>query len=76
VAVHGLNPLAEEFDTKVTWTKDKKFWLKDFLPHKLPDARVLWFGYNANLVFGTSAGSVKEQAENLLYLLQSKRRVC
>jgi hypothetical protein len=50
-------------------------WLKDFLPKKLPTARILLFGYNANVAFQTSTAGVREQAENLLNRLNGKRRV-
>ncbi|KAJ9496115.1 hypothetical protein H2202_008361 [Exophiala xenobiotica] len=51
VAVHGLGG-----DAIDTWThpKSKAFWLKDFLPQQVPDARIMTFGYNAHAAFGQS----------------------
>jgi hypothetical protein len=49
-------------------------WLRDFLPKKLPTARILLFGYNANVAFQTSTAGVREQAENLLNRLKGKRK--
>ncbi|KAF2022898.1 tetratricopeptide repeat domain-containing protein [Setomelanomma holmii] len=44
VAVHGLNGHCEK-----TWTADNSInWLRDLLPHDLPNARVLSWGYDAN----------------------------
>jgi len=48
-------------------------WLRDFLPEKLPNARILLFGYNANVAFETSTAGVREQAMNLLNRIASKR---
>ncbi|MCJ1279947.1 Kinesin light chain 3 [Puttea exsequens] len=51
VAVHGLGG-----DAITTWThpKSNAFWLKDFLPQQIPDARIMTFGYNAKAAFGQS----------------------
>jgi hypothetical protein len=62
---------------KKTWTAPNgKMWLKDFLPQDLPRARILLFGYNANVAFETSVAGVREQAENLLNRVHMKRSVC
>lgn len=69
VAVHGLNPTNTKFHAYETWTSTGgNLWLKDFLPTSLPTvrARVLLFGYNANVAFKTSTAGVREQANNLL----------
>ena len=73
IAVHGLNPTNTEFHAEATWTAGNKLWLRDFLPTKLPSARVLLFGYNANIAFETSTAGVREQAGNLLNRIASKR---
>jgi hypothetical protein len=76
VAVHGLNPTNKEDHAQATWTaSNNKMWLKDFLPSQLPTARILLFGYNANVAFETSIAGVTEYAENLLNRLRGKRRV-
>lgn len=71
--MHGLNPINTEFHAEATWTVEDKLWLRDFLPLKLPSARVLLFGYNANVAFETSIAGVQEQAINLLNRIASKR---
>jgi len=45
VAVHGLNGHRE-----TTWTDEKSrtLWLRDLLPHRFPNARILTFGYDAD----------------------------
>jgi hypothetical protein len=70
VAVHGLGGDAFE-----TWThpKSKAFWLKDFLPEQIPDARILTFGYNAAAAFGRSTSDVIDHAKSLLSRLVDKR---
>ena len=70
VAVHGLNG-----DPKNTWI-DKKtsaFWLKDFLPLDLPNARVMTFGYNADAAFGNTAADIMDHVKSLLSSLVDKR---
>ncbi|KAK7409054.1 hypothetical protein QQX98_008758 [Neonectria punicea] len=75
VAVHGLNHSNTNFHAEKTWTaSNNSMWLKDFLPKALPTARVLLFGYNANVAFQTSIAGVREQAENLLNRLKGKRK--
>ncbi|KAI0121807.1 hypothetical protein F4814DRAFT_406604 [Daldinia grandis] len=73
VAVHGLNPLDKALHAELTWTAGDRMWLKDFLPKRVPNARILLFGYNANVAFQTAAAGVREQAENLLNQLEAAR---
>lgn len=71
--MHGLNSTNTESHAEATWTVQDKLWLRDFLPPQLPAARVLLFGYNANVAFETSIAGVREQAINLLNRIASKR---
>ena len=71
--MHGLNPKNTEHHAEAAWTSQGKLWLKDFLPSSLPHARVLLFGYNANVAFETAAAGVREQAVNLLNHIVSER---
>jgi hypothetical protein len=48
-------------------------WLRDFLPKKVPDARILTYGYEAN-VFSNSTGRMRTFAENLLEDLRTERK--
>jgi hypothetical protein len=70
VAVHGLGG-----DAIHTWThaKSKAFWLKDFLPQQIPDARIMTFNYNAAAAFGQSTAEVIDHAKGLLSSLVDKR---
>lgn len=70
VAVHGLGG-----DLIPTWThpKSNAFWLKDFLPQQIPDARIMTFGYNASATFGESMSDVIDHAKSLLSSLVDKR---
>ena len=73
VAVHGLNPTNTVSHAEAAWIAEDKLWLRDFLPQKLPNARILLFGYNANVGFQTSTAGVREQAINLLNRIALKR---
>ena len=75
VAVHGLNPAGSMTHGEATWTKDGKLWLKDFLPERLPNARVLLFGYNSKIAFDTTIAGVRQVASVLLNRLKNKRKV-
>ncbi|KAK5215750.1 hypothetical protein LTR47_009949 [Exophiala xenobiotica] len=70
VAVHGLGGNAVN-----TWThpKSKKCWLRDFLPQQIPDARIMTFGYNADVAFGQSTAEIIDHAKSLLVSLVDKR---
>ena len=70
MAVHGLGG-----DAFTTWThpKSKAFWLKDFLPQQIPDARIMTFGYNAAAAFGQSTAEIIDHAKSLLASLVDMR---
>ena len=70
MAVHGLGG-----DAIDTWSHptSNAFWLKDFLPQQIPDARILTFGYNAAAAFSESTAEVIDHAKNLLASLVDKR---
>ena len=77
VFVHGLNG-----NSIKSWTstgQKSPCWPKDFLPKRFPFARIMTFGYAANVVSDTSEGRIATFAENLLGALygeRSYRRVC
>ncbi|KAI1299608.1 hypothetical protein F5Y03DRAFT_408757 [Xylaria venustula] len=75
LAIHGLNPLNKESHAEATWTSEDKLWLRDFLPRRVPHARICLFGYNSNVAFGSSAAGVREQGENLLNHLEKIRAI-
>lgn len=77
--MHGLNfANVAAFGVK-TWTAgdrgEERLWLKDFLPHRLPNVRVLLYGYNSNVAFNTSMMGMGDIAEDLLHKLWTKRKV-
>ena len=58
-----------------TW-KDQDsgvFWPQELLPAELPGARVMSFGYNADIHNNTSVAGIRGNAKNLLHILQQKR---
>lgn len=60
-----------------TWTHEGSgtHWLRDPLPSNAPQARIMTYQYNANVMFDSSTAGVQEQAENLLQLISVKREV-
>jgi hypothetical protein len=48
-------------------------WLRDLLPNDLPNARVLTFGYNSNIIQDASVSSIRDFAKALLNALDSYR---
>ena len=70
VAVHGLNG-----DPSKTWKcpANNHFWLQDSLPLDVKGARVLNYGYNADVVFGNSTADIWDHAKGLLGSLNDER---
>ena len=78
VAVHGLYGNALQ-----TWTSDqsKALWLRDaeMLPKAVPNARILTWGYNADVhafLGHTSSDRIMQHAHTLVAQLQTDREVC
>ncbi|EWZ36204.1 hypothetical protein FOZG_11945 [Fusarium oxysporum Fo47] len=71
VAVHGL----KGHPTK-TWrhAKTKAFWLKDFVPEDIKNARVMTYGYNSDVAFSKSTAGVEDFAKDLLARLKAVRQ--
>jgi hypothetical protein len=70
VAVHGLNG-----DPTESWTHPdtKSMWIKDSLPLDVPNVRVMSFGYNANVAFGSTTATIMDHARDLLSSLVDER---
>ncbi|ETS83042.1 hypothetical protein PFICI_04918 [Pestalotiopsis fici W106-1] len=74
VAVHGLNPWGRKLHAAATWTATAgSLWLRDFLPARLPRARIVMFDYNSNVTFQSSTAGVLEQSQSLLNQLELAR---
>lgn len=83
VAVHGLNPQGKDNHATDTWTKksggSNRNWLRDDLPHDMPDVRVLLYEYDSFPVLMSTKTRFVHQASDLLYCLDMERdtvRVC
>lgn len=69
--IHGLTG-----DRENTWKRDGVLWPRDLLPKRLPQARIMTFGYDANVVSFLSAVSqnrIASHAQNLLSSLADAR---
>lgn len=77
VAVHGMNVWDTETHADNTWThkESQTNWLRDLLPLQIPDARILAYQYNANILMQSSCAGIEEQALNLLNWLWQLRKV-
>jgi hypothetical protein len=72
VAIHGLGD--HPFPTWTT-APPNIHWLSDYLPRKLPQARILTFGYNPQSLWSTeSSGSVERAVHRFLEELARVRR--
>ncbi|RYP15106.1 hypothetical protein DL765_005929 [Monosporascus sp. GIB2] len=70
VAVHGLGGHAFN-----TWTdKDGHLWLRDSLPARVPRVRVMTFGYDSTVLFGSSRASINDFALDLTTRLEVERQ--
>jgi len=68
-AIHGLG--GDKFGT---WTENGKLWLRDFLPTRLPEARIFTYGYNSVVAFSKSAAQVDDFARDFLHRVQLHRK--
>jgi hypothetical protein len=73
IAVHGLNGHYWRTWTATSKSDKENNWLKD-LPSKIPEARVMSYGYNSVVQFSKSIATIKEFADDLLEWLMSWRR--
>ncbi|OBT58224.1 hypothetical protein VE04_01766 [Pseudogymnoascus sp. 24MN13] len=75
VFIHGLDPLNTLDHATKTWTAEGGImWPRDLLPTKLPRARILLFGYNANVAFDPSTQGIRDHASSLLARMNLKRQ--
>jgi predicted esterase len=68
IAVHGLG--GDKYDT---WKDDGKIWLREFLPAKVPNARIMTYGYNSVVAFSKSVTEIEDFAVDLLNRLDGER---
>ena len=72
IAIHGLMGHPRD-----TWTykntKGEVYWLHDFLPKKLPGARIYTYGYDSRVFLSPHTGDIYSYAKKLLDALSRQR---
>jgi hypothetical protein len=70
VIIYGLNGNAIE-----TWThpETKTFWPCDFLPQDVPEARIMTYDYNSDVISGNSTADIIDHSKSLLACLLDMR---
>ncbi|KAI9817217.1 MAG: hypothetical protein M1827_001330 [Pycnora praestabilis] len=70
IAAHGPNG-----NPKETWknSKNKAFWLQDYLPLDVTGARVMMFGYNVTAAYGNAIATIIDHPNDFLSSLIDKR---
>ncbi|KAF8529585.1 hypothetical protein BU17DRAFT_16076, partial [Hysterangium stoloniferum] len=70
VTIHGFDGHREE-----SWTADNgKLWLQDFLPHTIPTAWILSYGYNAYTHSSLSEQTLHGHTQDFLARLSMSRK--
>ncbi|KAG4441981.1 hypothetical protein IFR05_002549 [Cadophora sp. M221] len=67
VFIHGLDPYNTLDHAEKTWTAENTTWPEKLLPAKLPLARILLFGYNANVAFSVSMEGIRGKTKVALF---------
>ncbi|KAF9011454.1 hypothetical protein BDZ89DRAFT_1077817 [Hymenopellis radicata] len=73
VALHGLNGHAFRSWEFHGENGENFMWLRDSLPEQLPGARIMTYGYNANVLSDVSTGRLRTFAETFLERLYQVR---
>ncbi|KAJ7353680.1 hypothetical protein DFH08DRAFT_692107 [Mycena albidolilacea] len=74
VALHGLNGHAfRSWEYRNPSGKESFMWLRDYLPEQVPEARVMTYGYNANMYSDISTGRLRMFTKTFLQELRYMR---
>ncbi|KAL6714827.1 hypothetical protein ACLMJK_007087 [Lecanora helva] len=75
VAIHGLNPTGTKNHAWTTWEDESSgsLWLRDRIPYKQPEVRIMLYQYNSSPVFGISQKRFTDEANHLLERLYLRR---
>ncbi|KAM0228216.1 hypothetical protein ACHAPO_010864, partial [Fusarium lateritium] len=66
VAIHGLNGHYYKTWSTSSTNGSRLNWLEDMLPERIPNARIMSYGYNANVQFSKSTAGIGDFVEGLL----------
>jgi hypothetical protein len=79
IAVHGLNPRSK-LDVDHAWDTwrtpagpNGRLWLRDDLPHYVPESRIFLYEYNATAVYGKDRDTFVGKANELLEAIRIER---
>jgi hypothetical protein len=54
--------------------KGEELWLQSLLPKELPNARIITYGYNANVIQDATVGRIRDFAKGLLNAVDCFRK--
>ena len=54
---------------------DRPMWLRDFLPQRFPDARIMTYGYDSSLR-GSNGANITDYRRSFIQCLRNSRRHC
>lgn len=74
VAIHGLGGHYLHTWTATDAKGNPSVWLRGFLPHQLPNARIMSYGYDSTVQFNKSVAGISDFATQLLEDLRSWRK--
>jgi hypothetical protein len=78
ILVHGLNPKSKDDEAHSigTWTENGRFWPKDDLPSRIPNARIFLYVYDSSAAYSGSQATFCDKADELLETIAANREDC
>ena len=70
---HAFGSWRSRFSTECPF--DRPMWLRDFLPQRFPNARIMTYGYDSSLR-GSGGASITDYRRGFIQCLRNSRRQC
>ena len=70
---HAFGSWRSRFSTECPL--DRPMWLRDFLPQRFPDARIMTYGYDSNRR-GSNGANITDYRRDFIQCLRNSRRQC